>query len=74
MVSRKGKRKLIFEGQTFYWQIQKNDLRYPEIVIVSEDKSVYLKHGFDREISIGPEYIKNLLKGGIEDGIIKLHD
>lgn len=74
MVSSKGKRKLLFNGQTFYWHIQKNDAGYPQIIIVSEDKSVYLKQGFDKELSIGSGYIRNLLELEYKDGIIKLHD
>ena len=68
MVSSKGKRKILFNGQTFYWHIQKNDAGHPQIIIVSEDKSVYLKYGFDKELIIGPAYIKDLLEQGYNDG------
>lgn len=74
MVSSKGKRKILFNRQTFYWHIWKNDAGHPQIVIVSEDKSVYLKRGFDKELSIGPGYIRNLLDLEYKDGITKLHD
>ena len=74
MVSSKGKREILFNRQTFYWHIQKNDAGHPQIVIVSEDKSVYLKRGFDKELSIGPGYIRNLLELEYKDGITKLHD
>lgn len=74
MVSSKGKRKIVFNEQNFYWHIQKSDAGHPQIIVVSEDKSVYLKRGFDKELSIDPGYIRELLELEYKDGIIKLHD
>lgn len=33
------------------------------IHIVSEEKSVYMKRGFDKEISVSSQYIKDILGG-----------
>lgn len=72
MVSSKGKRKILFNGQVFYWHIQKNDAGNPEIIIVSEDKSIYLKRCFDKELCIGPGYIRDLLERVYKDGFNKV--
>ena len=63
MISTKGKRKVVFEGSTYYWHIKKDENEIPWIHIVSEDKSVYMKRGFDKEISVGSQYIKDILGG-----------
>lgn len=63
MISTKGKRKVVFEGNTYYWHIKKDENEILWIHIVSEDKSVYMKHGFDKEISVGSQYIKDILGG-----------
>ena len=62
MISKKGKRRVEFGGETYYWFIKKNGDGIPEITIVSEDKSLRLTYGFDREMGIGAQYIKTLLE------------
>lgn len=61
MISRKGKRKLIYQGDTYYWYIAKSDGEHPVIHIASEDKKVHLTVPFDRELSIGTHYIEDIL-------------
>lgn len=61
MILKKGKRKIVFDGKTFYWYI-----RLPYIHIISEDKKLQLKYGFDKELCIGPQYIKDLLTAYFE--------
>lgn len=57
MILRKGKRKFVYNEITYYWYIKN-----PYIYIISEDKKLHLKYGFDKEIGISPQYIKNLLQ------------
>ncbi len=57
MILKKGKRKLNYNGTVYYWYI-----KYPCIYIISEDKKLHLKYGFDKEIPIGPQYIKDLIE------------
>jgi hypothetical protein len=61
MISRKGKRKLIYQGITYYWYIAKDDGEHPVIHISSEDKKVLLLVPFDKELSIGTHYIEDIL-------------
>lgn len=56
MISSKGKRKVIYDGIQYYWYI-----KYPLIYIISEDKKLHLQYGFDKDIPIDTQYIKNLL-------------
>lgn len=62
MVATKGKRRVEFQGRTYYWQIKNGNDDRPLIHIVSEDKSLFLKKGYDHELCIGPQYIKVILK------------
>ena len=38
----------------------------PRIHVVSEDKALWLTFGFDREIGIGTQYVKELLAKQLE--------
>lgn len=58
MILRKGKRKIVYNGMIYYWYVKN-----PCIYIISEDKKLHLKYGFDKEICIGPQYIEHLLYG-----------
>jgi len=62
LLSEKGKRKLEYQGRIYYWYIKKDADDVPKICIISDDKKLQLKHGFDREMIIGPAYIKGLLQ------------
>lgn len=62
MVSKKGKRKIEYNGSIFYWFIRKNNLGIPRIHILSEDKKINLEYPlFDTEIPVTKRYIERLL-------------
>jgi len=61
MISTKRKRKLEYQGIKYYWYIKKDSDHISRIHIMSEDKSLQLVRGFDREIGIGTQYIRDLL-------------
>lgn len=67
MISKKGKRKLEFQGKTYYWHIKEGQDKNPQLHIASEDKTFYLTCGFDREIGVGTRYIKELLTRYLTD-------
>ena len=47
MISRKRKRKLVYNGIIYYWYV-----KYPYIYIISEDKKLNLQYCFDKDIPI----------------------
>lgn len=67
MISTKGKRKVNFGGETFYWYVKKNAMGSPKIHISSEDKKVRWEYGFDREMTVDNGYIKKLLETHFEN-------
>ncbi|MDE7422204.1 MAG: hypothetical protein K2N51_00665 [Lachnospiraceae bacterium] len=63
MVSKKGKRKMDYEGKVFYWFIRENSQGIPRIHILSEDKKIHLEYSlFDREVPVVSSYVRKLLK------------
>ena len=63
MVSKKGKKKFVYEGKNFYWFVRANPNGVPRIHILSEDKKINLEYPlFDREIPATAAYVKHLLK------------
>lgn len=63
MVSKKGKRKLVYEGKSFYWFVRANPNGVPRIHILSEDKKINLEYPlFDRKNLSTAAYVKHLLK------------
>lgn len=63
MVSRKGKRKIEYNGTVFYWFVRKNQLGIPKIHILSEDKKVNLEYYlFDTEVLSTKKEVERLLK------------
>ncbi len=63
MLSRKGKRKLEYKGESFYWFVRADRQGSPRIHILSEDKKINLEYPtFDLEAPVTPVYIKHLLK------------
>lgn len=63
MVSKKGTRKLVFEGNIFYWFVRRNAEGYKRIHILSEDKKVHLEFPpIDSEAIIEPAFIRERLK------------
>lgn len=62
MVSKKGKRKIEYEGKIFYWFVRTSDEGKLRIHILSEDKKTNLEYPpFDSELPVTPSYIKHLL-------------
>ena len=62
MVSKKGKRKLDYEGKIFYWFIRKDSAGRPKIHILSEDKKVNLVRPFrdtEEPLSVYIRYLLN---------------
>lgn len=63
MVSKKGTRKIEFEGNNFYWFVRRNADGYIRIHILSEDKKVHLEFPpIDSEDIIQPAFIRERLK------------
>lgn len=63
MVSKKGKRKLEYEGKIFYWFVRRNSDGIPRIRILSEDKKMNLDYPLlDREVPVVHAYVKKLLE------------
>lgn len=63
MVSKKGTRKLEFEGNIFYWFVRRNAEGYKRIHILSEDKKVHLEFPpIDSGAIIEPAFIRERLK------------
>ena len=67
VISTKGKRKLEYNGINYYWYIRRDSDYIPCIHIVSEDKTLQLTFGFDREIGVGIQYVKKLLARYLEE-------
>lgn len=62
MVLKKGKRKIEFDGNIFYWFVRVNNDGHLRIHILSEDKQINLEYPpFDSEVPVTPAYIKRLL-------------
>ena len=62
MVSKKVKRKIVYEGKIFFWFVRTNDDGNLRIHILSEDKKINLEHPpFDSEVPVMPSYIRRLL-------------
>lgn len=63
MVSRKGKRKIEYNGQIFFWFVRTDNTKSKRIHILSDDKRTHLEYPFfDSEVPVTPSYIKHLLE------------
>ncbi len=61
-VSLKGKRKHIYNNETYYWFVRKNGEGIPRIHIISDDKKIHLERAmFDTEVPVTGAYINILL-------------
>lgn len=68
MVSKKGKRKIVYGEKVFYWFVRKNKKNIPRIYILSEDKEIRLEYPLtDTEESVTPKEIKRLLDRYFKD-------
>lgn len=57
MISKKGKRKLVYNGITYYWFVRLNEHGY-SVHIISEDRKVNLNYPFfDSEKPVTPREI-----------------
>lgn len=62
MVSKKNKRKIVYEGINYYWYVKINEHGH-RVHIISEDKKVQLEYPFlDTEIPVTTQDIKKHLK------------
>lgn len=62
MVSKKGKRKIIFDDSVYYWYIKISDNSH-RLHIISDDKKLHLEYPFiDTELPVTPEIIATHLK------------
>lgn len=53
MVSKKGTRKIEYNGEIFYWFVRKNNKGIPRIHILSENKRINLEYPlFDTEVPV----------------------
>ena len=63
MVSKKGKRKIEYNDNIFYWYVRKNSEGNPRIHILSEDKRINLEFApFDTELPVTPKEIKEKIE------------
>ncbi len=63
MISQKGKRKLIYEGENFCWFVRVSFQKGHRIHIVSEDKKLHLEYPFlDTETPVTSAYVRKLLR------------
>lgn len=67
MISAKGKRKIVVGDRVYFWWIKKDADGHPKINILSEDKAVYIKRGYDKELCIGPGYIREVLENHLRE-------
>lgn len=62
MISTKGKRKIVYGGDTLYWYVRSNGDGILKIHILSKDKKINLEYPlFDSEVPVTPSYIRKLL-------------
>ena len=65
MVSKKRKRKIVYNDKIFYWFVRVNDNGNMRIHILSEDKKINLEYppfdSVDSELPATPSYIRRLL-------------
>lgn len=63
MVLKKGKRKIQYDGQVFFWFVRADNTNTRRIHILSEDKKINLEYPlFDSEVPVTPSYIRHLLE------------
>lgn len=62
MVSGKNKRKIVYEGTSYYWYVRVDEHGH-RVHIFSNDKKVHLEYHFsDTEVPVTPQNIRNHLK------------
>lgn len=63
MLSKKGKRKIEYNGKVFYWFVRKNNAGIPRTHIISEDKKINLECSFfDTEVPVTKKEIEKRLR------------
>ena len=69
-VSPKGKRKHIYNDETYYWFVRKNDEGSMRIHIISDDKKTVIDNPlFDTEVPVTGAYINKLLDEHFSDKV-----
>lgn len=62
MVSKKRTQQFVYNGNTFYWFVRRNQLGFIKIHILSEDKKIHLEYDpIDSEEIIEPHDIRIFL-------------
>lgn len=62
-VASKGKRKHIYNGETYYWYVRKTSDGNTRIHIISEDKKIAIESPlFDTEVPVTGAYINKLIE------------
>ena len=62
MISHKGKRRIEYEGNLYYWYVRVND-RGHRVHILSDDRKIYLEYPFlDTELPVTPREIRDRLE------------
>lgn len=62
MVSKKGKRRFIYNDSVYYWYIKITNNEH-KVHIISDDKKLHLEYPFlDTEVSVTPQVVKNHLE------------
>lgn len=62
MVAKKGKRKIEYNGELYYWYVRADKANILKIHILSDNKKINLEYPFfDSEVPVTPAYIKHLL-------------
>ena len=71
MISSRGKRKIIYNGNVFFWFVRKNAEGMIRIHILSEDKKINIESPpFDTEIPVTPKEIKHILANYFDNNSI----
>lgn len=62
MISKKHKRKIIYDDQTYYWYAKVGEGEH-RVIVVSEDKHFRAEFPFrDTECAVTPAYVRECLK------------
>lgn len=67
MISLKGKRRIICNGQTYFWYVKVSDGRH-RVIIVSPDKRYRAEFPFeDTECAVTPKYVRECIERSLKE-------